>query len=347
LGVFLSLFDAPPLWFAVFAAGAVAIVWAGSRLPLLGKSIALGVGVGETAVGLFVLAVVTSLPELAVTLSAMRLDAADLAMGNVLGSNNFNLATAGVLSMLFGGVLLSGADARRYLRTGTLVVVSTALAGTGIALGPRISGTLPALLFSVPIIVLFIAESRIGTAPAPRRSRGPAPVSSGDGVAGAVAGFVALSAVVVISGVVLSWASKRIADHEFVLGGARLVFGQTFVGTLLVAVATSLPEVTVAYSAIKNAGSADMAMGTLLGSNSFNLLVFALGAPFMALGSTEGVSAWSKLSSVNMVNVIVALALTLMMMAALRWGRTRVTGRVVAALTVPVYLAGLCAVYVA
>lgn len=343
----------------LFVAGAFVIILAGSRLPLLARAIAPRVGLGETAVGLFVLAVITSLPELAVTLSAMRFGAPDLALGNVLGSNNFNLAVAGFLSLLFSGRLLAGADSRRYTRTGLLLVASTALTGVGVIAGPRLGGSsatlqylLPPLLFSVPILVMFIIESRIESAldPEPREASGSdradqlAPHASG----AVVAGFVALAAAVVAAGVLVSWAARNIAVHEFEVAGGSLVLGETFVGTLLVAIATSLPEVTVAFSAMRKADSPDMAMGTLLGSNSFNLLVFALGAPLMAAGPTAVGSAWSNIRSdgnPNLWNIAVALVITLLILCALNSRRARTVGRTLAILAIPVYLAGLYAVY--
>ncbi len=342
----MSLPDLAPIWFTVFCAGAAAIMLAGARLPVLGRSIASKVGIDETAVGLFVLAVVTSLPELAVTLSAMRLEAADLAFGNVLGSNNFNLAAAGALALAFGGEIFTGSDSRRYARTGLLLFVSTCLAGLGVMYGPRMQGALPSLLFSLPIVLLFIAESSMGGGGAEEK-----PARRADGsrerVSGELAAFAALSLVVVVSGVALSWAAKRIALHTFAVGSGTLVLGETFVGTILVAVATSLPEVTVAWSALRTARSPDIAMGTLVGSNSFNLLVFAVGAPLMAIGRTTGASAWSKLASVNLINVATALVLTAIALLALRWARSPGAGKAAGMLMVPLYLLGLYAVYAA
>lgn len=343
----MGLLAAPSAWFILFAAGAAVILLAGAKLPVLGRSIASRGGVGDTAVGLFMLAIVTSLPELAVTLAAMKFKAADLAFGNVLGSNNFNLLTAGVLALMFGGRLFSGSDARRYLQTGLLLVVSTALAGAGVVLAPRWPGLLPVFLFSVPIAVLFVAESRLGAPPTPESEREPRVVRTAPGSRSDVVAFVTLALVVVAAGMLVSWAAKRISLHEFTIGGGSFVFGETFIGTLLVAVATSLPEVTVALAAMRRADSPDMALGTLLGSNSFNLLVFAVGAPLMSIGSAGAVSAWSRLSGVNLINVGVALVLTSMVLAALRRARSRRAGQLLAALTIPVYLGGVCAIYAA
>ncbi|MBD3347606.1 MAG: hypothetical protein GF400_00220, partial [Candidatus Eisenbacteria bacterium] len=307
----MALNDLPLVWFTAFCAGTAVILLAGAKLPSLGKKIAWRFGVLESSVGLFGLAVITSLPELAVTISAMRLEAPNLAFANVLGSNNFNFATAGLLSLLYGGGLFLRAHVSRYVRTGLLLSASTVLAGLGVVAGPAMPGALSLLAFSLPIAALFVLESRTGGVEPPETSDSAMPGERADearlpaahATRGDILAFLAMSALVVLAGVVVSWSAKRIATHEFVTAGGPLVLGETFVGTLLVAIATSLPEVTVAFSAIRSTDSPDMALGTLMGSNSFNLLVFAVGAPFVALGPTGVVSAWSNLTELNLINV--------------------------------------------
>jgi len=341
----MGFIESPVAWFVTFALGATVILLAGARLPRLGRTIALRLGVGETSVGLFGLAIVTSLPELAVTLSAMRLGAPDLALGNVLGSNNFNLATAGLLSLACGGGLFLRADLSRYRRTGVLLILSTALAGLGVLAGPSMPEGISLLAFSVPIVLLFVVECRMGGSDIPEPADATVRPREPRDYGGVVVAFLALSALVVAAGVAVSWAAKQIAVPEFTTSGGTLVLGETFVGTLLVAIATSLPEVTVAFSAMRGADSADMALGTLLGSNSFNLLVFALGAPMIAVGPTGGVSAWSNLAGVNLVNVAAGLLLTSMILLALRAARSRARNRALDYLMMAVYVGAVFAVF--
>ena len=118
------------------------------------------------------------------------------------------------------------------------------------------------------------------------------------------------------------------------------------VGTVFVAVATSLPEVTVAFGAVRRVRSADMALGTLLGSNSINLVIFAIGAPFLAISG--GRSGWSVVQSVHTVNVATAVVLTLVVLAGMRataLDARRGAARVATAVLVPIYLVGLFLVY--
>ena len=100
---------------ALFVVGATAIWFGGARLPQTGNRLAGKLGISATAIGLFVLSIVTSLPELSVTLVAMLKEGApDLAFGNILGSNNFNITSIVVLELLVAGVFLHNVDRTRY-----------------------------------------------------------------------------------------------------------------------------------------------------------------------------------------------------------------------------------------
>lgn len=324
-----------------FVVGAALILWSGTRLPIHGEAVARKAGVGATTLGLFVLAVITSLPELAVTFAAMLgASAPDLAFANVLGSNNFNVAILALLPA--GGAILSRVDAARYTRTCRLLIVLTIVSGIGAVVGRWMPPGLSAVVFSLLIVGLFfwdLAGGREGTPPA--AGDGPAPSDRRP-----VVSFVLHAVVVVVAGVLVALSGRALAEHEFTTSAGVFRLGQTFVGTLLVAVATSLPEVTVAASAVRKAGSADMAVGTLLGSNGFNLAIFALGAPFLMLRGH--VSGWSRLSPGGIVNVVTAVVLTLVVLAGMRATALDVrrrAARAAAAVLIPIYLVGLFVVY--
>jgi len=334
----------PTVEIALFIASAVVIIMSGTRLPSLGQRVAARMGIGETALGLFVLAVVTSLPELSVTITAMlRENAPDLALGNVLGSNNFNATSIVFLEALFvGGWFLGSVDSRRYTRTSRLLLLLTVIVGVGTLLGRLMPPWVTILVFSVPLMAIFIWEWHGGRGitledeiqtPEQKTEAGPTDIAA----------FVALSLLVIAAGFGLAWTGRMLAEYEFQLNGATFKLGQTFVGTLFVAIATSLPEVSVAYGALRKAKSTDIALGTLLGSNSFNILVFAIGAPLLMLGG-KGVSGWSAVSPVNMVNVVTALVLTLIVLAGMseRWCRKPSwQPRLLASLMVPIYLVSI------
>jgi cation:H+ antiporter len=95
-----------------YAAAAAFVVGAALWLPRLGAELARQTGLGETFVGSLFIALATSLPEIAVSLAAVRIGAVDLAVANVLGSNLFNLLIIGLDDVFFRqGPILAVADA--------------------------------------------------------------------------------------------------------------------------------------------------------------------------------------------------------------------------------------------
>jgi cation:H+ antiporter len=79
-----------------YCVAAVAVVAAALWLPQLGAELARQTGLGEAFVGSLFIAITTSLPEIVVSLAAVRIGAVDLGIGNVLGSNLFNLLILGL-----------------------------------------------------------------------------------------------------------------------------------------------------------------------------------------------------------------------------------------------------------
>lgn len=92
-----------------YAIAAAVVVSVGVFLPFVGKSLAVAMGWGEGFVGTLFVALVTSLPEAAVSIAAVRLGALDMALGNLFGSNLFNIAILGIDDLFYlPGPLLSG-----------------------------------------------------------------------------------------------------------------------------------------------------------------------------------------------------------------------------------------------
>lgn len=107
-------YAAIPLRTAVlhYGAAAVLVVGAALWLPRLGAELARQTGLGEAFVGSLFIAITTSLPEIVVSLAAVRIGAIDLGIGNVLGSNLFNLLILGLDDVFYRqGPLLTAADA--------------------------------------------------------------------------------------------------------------------------------------------------------------------------------------------------------------------------------------------
>lgn len=122
-------------------AHALVIVAAAGALPYAGAEIADETGLGRTFVGGLFIAFSTSLPELAVTVAAWRIGAPDLALGNLLGSNLFDVAILGVDEAFYQGPLLANAEPGHLALFGGAVAMS-GLAWLGLRLPQRVSGRL-------------------------------------------------------------------------------------------------------------------------------------------------------------------------------------------------------------
>jgi cation:H+ antiporter len=95
-----------------YTIAAAVVVGAALWLPQLGAELARQTGLGEAFVGSLFIAITTSLPEIVVSLAAVRIGAIDLGIGNVLGSNLFNLLILGLDDVFYRqGPLLTELDA--------------------------------------------------------------------------------------------------------------------------------------------------------------------------------------------------------------------------------------------
>lgn len=115
---------------ALFGAAALAILVAAPFLALSGKGIADATGLGQTFVGALLLAIATSLPELVASLAAIRIGAYDLAVGNLFGSNAFNMTVllAADVAYLPGPILAAVDPAQVVAGVGAILLMSIALA---------------------------------------------------------------------------------------------------------------------------------------------------------------------------------------------------------------------------
>lgn len=114
-----------------YAAAAAVILAAGSLLPTIAAQLANQMGWHDAFVGSLFVAGATTLPELAVTVTALRIGALDLAIGNLLGSNLFNLAILAVddLAYIDGSLWAAVAPVHAYSALSVTLMSGLALAG--------------------------------------------------------------------------------------------------------------------------------------------------------------------------------------------------------------------------
>jgi cation:H+ antiporter len=120
-----------------FALSALVVVGAGIFLPRVADRIAGLMGWQQSVVGTVFVAAATSLPEMVVTLSALRLGAVDLAVGNLFGSNLINLGILGLMGFLYVKAPLLQAVSTKHAGTGVMAIIMTGIAATEMMYRPQ------------------------------------------------------------------------------------------------------------------------------------------------------------------------------------------------------------------
>ena len=294
-------------WLA-FALCAVLIIFAGTFLSRYGDVIADKTGLGGTWIGLVMLATVTSLPELVTGISSVTLAGTpNIAVGDVLGSCVFNLLLLTLLDILQREESVFSRASRGHILSAGFGTILIGVAGFNLLLGNNPTATLNighVGFYSFVIIVIYAAAMRMvyryERAEREAFTEEHAERYPGISLRVAVGRYAIAAAVVVGAGMFLPFVAKNLA--------IAMGWHTTFVGTLLVAAATSLPEAVVTISALR-IGALDMAVSNLLGSNLFNILILAiddilfLKGPILAhVSPLHGLSA---LSAIMMSGVVI------------------------------------------
>jgi cation:H+ antiporter len=246
-----------------FVAGGMLLV-AGAELLVRGASrLAIGLGISPLVIGLTIVAYGTSSPELAVSIGSAYGGAAGLAMGNVVGSNIFNVLLILGLSALIAPLVV----AQPLVRRDVPLMIGVSVLVLLLALDGRI-GRVDGLLLTVGTVaytVFLIRQSRRDSL----QIQAEYEEAFGRGRSHARrwlsnAGLAAAGLVLLLAGA--RWLVEAAVTTASFLGVSDLVIGLT-----IVAAGTSLPEVATSVMASVR-GERDIAVGNVVGSNIFNIL---------------------------------------------------------------------------
>jgi cation:H+ antiporter len=323
-----------------FLATALVIVLAGVRLARYGDVLGEKTGLGRSWIGVVLLAATTSLPELFTGFGATALSALpDIAVGDVLGSCMFNLLILSFMDAIQPEPISARAHQGHALSIGFGLLL-LGVAGLGL-----IAGTpLPALgwlgLYTPVLITLyFVAMRVIFTHEQHRRAREVQEVAQELQYADTPLRAAALrytgAAVLVVAAAL--WLPQLGADLARQTG-----LGQAFVGSLFIAITTSLPEIVVSIAAVR-IGALDLGIGNILGSNLFNLLILGLDDVFYREGplmASAGAGHTVTVLAVVTMNALFLIGLTYRVMTK-RFVVTWDTGAMAAVYVIAVVLAYL------
>ena len=256
------------IWIYFIAVVAV-IIFSGFKLSELAEKLAELLNISSSAIGLLLVSIVTSLPELSTSLSAaVKVGQPNLAVGNTMGSDMLNLMIIAFCDLLFRkrGVLRNSDRSRiaqplYYLLITSAMLISLYLPNSISLWGAHFNaGSL-----AVVGLYLFIFFRTHHTGQKIPDDLAPPPDLSV--LKKTILKFTLASVCIVLAGLWLAKLGDQIAEQT----GLE----QSFVGTLFLAFATSLPELTVCISALR-IGAVDLMLGNIFGSNMFNVFITAV-----------------------------------------------------------------------
>lgn len=248
-----------------FALGLGALVL-GAELLVRGASrLALSIGISPLVVGLTVVAFGTSAPELAVSVQSAWSGQVDIAIGNVVGSNIFNVLFILGISALITPLVVN----IQLIRQEVPIMLGASLLLLALTLDGRLSfldgGFLFALLLAYT--VFLVVQSRRETQAAKdefAEEIKPAQTGAWDSHWAVQIGLIAAGLLALVFG--SDYLVQASVNFAKAMGVSDLVIGLT-----IVAAGTSMPEVATSITAAIK-GERDIAVGNVVGSNTFNIL---------------------------------------------------------------------------
>jgi cation:H+ antiporter len=271
-------------------AGLVVLLTGAEVLVRGGTGLAASFGVSPMLIGLTVVSLGTSVPELAVGIDAAVSGSPGLAVGNIVGTNLVNILFILGLSALLVPVALQARTLRFDLPAMTAAAVVLVLLSLDGALD-RVDG-LVLLLGGVVYTVLLVWRER--------GERGGEPASgTSDGIGGSVVRLV-LGIVAVVVG-------AELLVEGAVAGAESLGVSEAVTGLTVVAIGTSAPELVTTLMATAR-GDRDLALGNLVGSSTYNI---ALVLGLTAVVAPDGLPIPDEVLASDLVLLLAAALATL------------------------------------
>ncbi|MGL6261362.1 calcium/sodium antiporter [Vibrio sp. WXL103] len=248
--------------------GLIFLVWSADKLVFGAAALARNFGISPLVIGMTILAMGSSAPEMMVSATAALEGRSDTAVGNVIGSNIANIALILGITALVKPLSISSGVLKREL---PLMIVVTLICGALVWDGYLgfYEGTLLVVLFALFILtMLYISRKEQAKGDVfleEQESEIPQGVSNGKAAMWVVVGLL-----------ILPFAADTLVNNAVIIatyfGMSDLVIGLT-----IIAVGTSLPELAASLAGVMK-GEDDMAVGNIIGSNVFNILA-VMGIP--------------------------------------------------------------------
>lgn len=292
-------------------AGLIVLMWSADHFVNSSAVTARHLGMSPMLIGLTIVAIGTSAPEILVSLMAALSGFGDLAVGNAVGSNIANIGLVLGLTLLIAPISI---NPRLMAKELPLLIGITVISGA--VLYDNLINLVDAILMIAALVVSMLLIHRWQKKPAdePFTTIGEEEEDEIPEMKQSKATLILIGSLLLLLGSsrLLVWSATEIAQH---FGVSELTIGLT-----IVALGTSLPELAASVaSALKN--HPDMALGNIIGSNMFNLLA-VMAVPGLVAESTISASAFTR-------DYPVMCAITILLMVLIFVGKKpRILGRI-------------------
>lgn len=300
-------------WLAVLA-GFIGLVWSAERFIEGSAAIANNAGVPKLLIGLTIVAFGTSAPEVVVSISSSLRDAGELAIGNAIGSNLANIGLVLGITALIAPLPIKSHIMKQEV---PIMLGIMAIAGWFFFDGKLMRHEGIILVSLILPLLFWLAYSK------KQHPEEEEDIQTMKTWIAAMWFLIGLS-LLIVSAEILVWGATSIALD---LGISPLIIGLT-----IVAIGTSLPELAASViSALR--GHHDIAIGNIIGSNIFNLLLVA-GIPGIISPLALGDEVFHR-DYLSMIGI--TLILCVLMLRGFIWGKSAAIGRISGFLLLALY----------
>lgn len=311
------------IWSSLLLIGGLMVLWKSADLLVTGAvGLAQRLGVSPLIVGLTIVAMGTSAPEVAASIAAAIRGAGDIAIGNVYGSNIANLALVGGLAALIRPISIQKLTLRREI---------PAMLVAALLLWPVLRNLSLSRSEGVALLVVFVALILLTVYAARREATAiKDEMESVERDTRYETRNTKNSFVFIVVGLVGLAVGAEMTIQGAVYIGKQIGLSDAVIGLTIIAVGTSLPELaTCIVAAIK--AQHDISIGNLVGSNIFNTLLVTGTA-----GTIRPFEIESRLAGGSYYLIMVGVSATFAALAVL--GR-RVIGRIAGSILLCTYIA--------
>lgn len=243
---------------AAILVGFVILIWSANLFITGAAAIASNMGLSPIVIGLTIVSIGTSAPEILVSVTAALTDAGELAIGNAIGSNIANIGL-----VLGATLLLAPLTVKRGCMQRELPILLMVTLGSALLILDGVLSRVDGLIMLATLTIIMVQMVR-GEEADPELLQEVSSITAAPlGLGRAWLIFLLGLALLIGSSRLLVWGATEVAVY---LGVSQLIIGLT-----VVAIGTSLPELAATIASALR-GQTDIAVGNVIGSNLFNLL---------------------------------------------------------------------------